>query len=226
MKSTPGKVTTSSLGDPAISQISQERAEIVNAFGMTFVRIDIDPDRAVASDPPFPTETYYIQRDEVSSAHLSSIQAFVKIRSLETKPLEAHVMSSIYDPMEWRDFSNLAVVMSEYDPVYDYRLPTKSEWVFACMSGYEQHCIKTLEGANRPNAYGIVDMLDGDLECVAEVGLLMGNWIDSWPGAYIGHEKPACACKWWTKCNPDADDSLNEMIYGRLILVKQNSDRI
>ncbi len=71
-------------------------------------------------------------------------------------------MSSIYDPMEWRDFSNLAVVMSEYDPVYDYRLPTKSEWVFACMSGYEQHCIKTLEGANRPNAYGIVDMLDGD----------------------------------------------------------------
>ena len=49
----------------------------------------------------------------------------------------------------------LAEMMSKYDLDYDYRLPTRSEWVFACMSGYEQRCEE-----NRPNSYGIVGMLN------------------------------------------------------------------
>ena len=223
-ESTRGGFTKSSPGDSSDATVRRNGAEIVNAFGMEFVRIDIDPDLDVESDPPFPTETYYIQKDEISSAHLTSLQAFVKNRNIEPKPHQVRLMSSMYSPCDWRDYSNLAAIMSELDPAYDYRLPTKSEWVFACMSGYEQHCTTELNSKDRPNKYGIVDMLDGDVECVADVGLLMGNWINSWPGTYDGHEKPACACKWWTWCNPDADDGLNEMIYGRFILVQENGN--
>jgi hypothetical protein len=224
-ESTPGDSTKSSLGDSVSLSGRKSNAEIVNAFGMKFVRIEIDRNLDVESDPPFPAETYYIQKEEISSEHLTRLQAFVKGRNIQPRPHEVNMMSSMYSPCEWRDFSNLAAIMSEYDPDYDYRLPTQSEWVFACMSGYQQHCIKELNGEQRPNTYGIVDMLDGDVECVAQVGLLMGNWIDSWPGTYSGHEKPTCACKWWTKCNPDADDGLNEMIYGRFILIQENGHR-
>jgi hypothetical protein len=224
-ESTLGGFTKSSPGNSSDASVRQNNAEIVNAFGMEFVRIEIDPDLNIESDPPFPAKTYYIQKDEISSVHLTSFQSFVKNRNIEPNALDVRMMSSINSPCEWRDYSNLAAVMSEYDPVYDYRLPTKSEWVFACMSGYEQHCTTELNSKDRPNKYGIVDMLDGDVECVAQVGLLMGNWINSWPGTYDGHEKPACACKWWTMCNPDADDGLNEMIYGRFILVQENGNR-
>jgi hypothetical protein len=220
-ESTPGDFTESSNGDPVSSSVRRNDAEIVNAFGMKFVRIEIDQDIDIESDPPFPTETYYIQKDEISSEHLTTFRAFVRSLDREPKPQQVRLMSW---PCEWRDFSNLAAIMSEYDPDYDYRLPTQSEWVFACMSGYEQRCIRELKGENRPNAFGIVDMLDGDVECVAQVGLLMGNWINSWPGTYCGHEKPTCACKWWTICNPDADDGLNEMIYGRFALVQGNGN--
>lgn len=83
---------------------------------MKFVRIEIAPDLDVVSDPPFPAETYYIQKDEISSEHLTSFQAFVKKRNVQPKTDEVQMMSSMYSPCEWRDFSNLAAIMSEYDP--------------------------------------------------------------------------------------------------------------
>jgi len=211
---------TDSLSDGRISSsFRPSHAEIFNSFGMTFVRIDIDPNVHVRSDPPFPTETYYIQKTEISAEHLKSFRAFARIRNVDPQVYEGFPMSS---PSEWRHYGDLAGLMSEYDPEYDYRLPTKSEWVFACMSGYEQRCTQVLEDESKPNAYGLLDMLDGDVECLSEVGVLMGLWIENWPGIYDGYEKPSCACKWWTICNPDADDSLNEIIVGRFVLVQEN----
>jgi hypothetical protein len=210
----------SSIGDPISSSALAGVAEVVNSFGMRFVRIAIDPHFQTQSNPPFPTETYYIQETEVSGDHLSSFRAFAKSRNMEQQVYDDFPISS---PSEWRHYSDLAELMSEYDPDYDYRLPTKSEWVFACMSGYEQRCIQVLKDKSSPNSYGLVDMLDGDVECLSETGVLMGLWIENWPGIYEGHEKPSCACKWWTVCNPDADDSLNEIIMARFVLVPEGA---
>lgn len=207
--------TKSSTDDPASLPAHPGNGEVVNAFDMKFVRVDIDPTVAVQSDPPFPVETYYIQQTEITADHLRSFREFAKSRNVEPRVYNDYPMSS---PYEWRHYSDLARLMSEYDPDYDYRLPTKSEWVFACMSGYEQRCIPGLKDERQPNAYGLIDMLDGDVECLSEVGLLMGLWIENWPGIYDGHEMPSCACRWWTVCNPDADDSLNELIVARFIL--------
>jgi len=203
-----------SLSDRPDSSVSPGDAQIVNSFGMEFVRISVDPSVNVQSDPPFPTETYYMQRTEVSDEHLRLFRAFAKSRNVDPQVYDS--IPATY-PSEWRDFSDLAKLMSKYDPDYDYRLPTKSEWVFACMSGYEQSC-----ATNKPNAYGLVDMLDGYPECVSEVGVLMGLWIENWPGIYDGHTMPSCPCKRWTICNPDADDGLNEIIEGRFVLVRKN----
>lgn len=211
---TAGDATESSCGDSLSSSVRRSHGEIVNACGMKFVRLEIDTDLDVESDPPVPTETYHIQKDEISSVHLRSLRAFVKSRNVEPKRREVHLMSW---PCEWRDFSNLAAIMSEYDPDYDYGLPSRSQWIFACMSGYEQRCDE-----NRPNAYGIVDMLDGDVEVIDELGVLMGRWINNW-GAHTGKPKPDCPCEHWTLCNPDADDSLNEIIVGRFILLPEGT---
>ncbi len=192
--------------------------EVVNAFGMKFIRIPIDPALDVPSDPPFPTETYYIQETEITGEHLEKFREYARSLGVGPEIYNDFPMSS---PSEWREFSVLAQLMSEYDPKHDYRLPTKSEWVFACMDGYEQKCIRRTDREFATNGFGLAEMLDGDVECVDQVGLLMGIWKENWPGIYDGHEKPDCACQWWTICNPDADDSLNEIIMARFVLVEQ-----
>jgi hypothetical protein len=178
---------------------------------MKFIRIAIDPNLQVQSDPRYPTETYYIQETEISGKHLDNLRAFAKTHNIGPSGY-MNIPTS-----EWRDYSDLAELMSKYDPDYDYRLPTKSEWVFACMSGYEQSC-----ATSKSNAYGLIDMLDGDVECVSDIGVLMGRWIENWPGIYDGHKMPTCPCKRWTICNPDADDSLNEIIVARFVLIPEN----
>jgi hypothetical protein len=154
---------------------------------------------------------YYIQETEISHLPHDKLRPFAKPENLGPNGWVNIPMS------EWRDYSNLAELMSKSDPDYDYRLPTKSEWVFACMSGYEQRC-----EPDKRNAYGLIDMLDGDVECVSEGGVLMGLWKENWPGIYDGHNMPTCPCKRWTICNPDADDDLNEIIVGRFVLVPEN----
>jgi hypothetical protein len=208
-------IAESLIDGPVSSSDLDRNAEIVNSFGMKFVRIAIDPNLHVHSDPPYPVETYYIQETEISGEHIDNLRAFAETRN--TGPSAYMNIPTA----EWRDYSDLAELMSKYDPDFDYRLPTKSEWVFACMSGYEQRCIRELKDESRANAYGLIDMLDGDVECVSEIGVLMGLWKESWPGIYDGYEKPSCACKWWTICNPDADDSLNEIIVARFVLVPE-----
>ena len=220
-ETTAGDSTHTMIDAPTFSSDLDRDPEIVNSFGMKFVCIDIDPNVRVQSEPPYPAETYYIQETEISGKHLDNLRAFAKTRNIGPSGYMNIPMS------QWRDYSDLAEQMSKYDPHYDYRLPTKSEWVFACMSGYEQRCEE-----KRPNSYGIDDMLDGDVEAIDdlsvmnghEYGVLMGRWINNW-GEHTGKSKPDCPCEHWTLCNPDADDSLDEIIVGRFILLPEGTVR-
>ena len=57
-QTTAADSTESLIDDPISSSGLAGNAEVVNSFGMKFVRIGIDPKVDVQSDPPFPTETY------------------------------------------------------------------------------------------------------------------------------------------------------------------------
>ncbi len=194
-------VATGTFGDESV----------VNSFGMRFLRVDIDPQLASEANDYVPHETYYLQQTELTGTHLQALREFAKQNRIGPKGyLNIHTSQA-------RDYSDLAILMSEYDPKYDYGLPSKSQWIFACKSGYEQRCD---EGGD--NLYGFTDMLDGDVEVTDELAVLMGRWINNW-GEHTGKPKPDCPCEHWTRCNPDADDSLDEIIVGRFTLLPEGS---
>ncbi len=192
---------------------------ITNQFGMTFRLVTIDTTRPDHHES-FPKRSYYIQETELASEQHS---AFRKAAFGDGKyeGIDWHFNGGF--PSEWREVSRYAQALSKFDQQYDYKLPSRAEWVFACKSGYEQRC-----DPDKPNAFGMVGMLDGYGNAEAaediivrsghEFGLLMGYWKDNW-GEHRGEEKPDCPCEYWTVCNPDADDSLNELIVCRLVLL-------
>ncbi|MFC1759347.1 hypothetical protein ACFL2H_11380 [Planctomycetota bacterium] len=182
---------------------------IVNSFGMEFIRVDIEPKRDTAANAYIPAETYYLQQTELTGHHIDRLREFLKENNIGPKGWIA--------TSEWRDISNLAILMSECDPKFDYGLPSRSQWVFACMSGYEQRCDE-----DGPNALGFVDMLDNDVEVIDELGILMGQWINNW-GEHTDKPKPDCPCEYWTLSDPDGDDSLSEIIRGRFVLLPEGT---
>ncbi len=194
---------------------------ITNQFGMTFRLVEIDtsrPDQKVS----FPKRSYYLQETELTGdQHTAFHKAAAGSGVFE---LIGPRYRGVF-PSEWREAVHYAEALSRFDPKYDYGLPSRSQWTFACMGGYEQRCDK-----EKPNAYGIADMLDEDCEAIDEMsietvlehdheyGILMGRWKNNW-GEHTGKPKPDCPCEYWARCNPDADDSLNELIVARFILI-------
>jgi hypothetical protein len=217
----PGLTETASNGT-VTDAFGSAAARITNRFGMTFCLVTVDP-KDPKHEETFPRQSYYLQQTELSGAHFAAYEKLAA--GSEFDPADG--LDIWRFPSEWREVSNLAIALSRVDPDYDYRLPTREEWRFACMSGYEQRCEE-----NRPNSYGIVGMLDGDVEVIDELsamkgheyGVLMGRWINNW-GEHTGKPEPDCPCKHWTLCNPDADDSLNEIIVGRFILLPEGTVR-
>ncbi|WDI42159.1 hypothetical protein [Bremerella sp. P1] len=197
--------------------------QITNQFGMTFRLVTIDTSR-VDHQQSFPRKSYYLQESRLSEEQHSAFrEAAFGDGTYET--INWHYNGG--HPSEWREWYQYAQALSKFDAQYDYRLPTRSQWTFACMSGYDQSCDKT-----KPNAYGITGLMDtnGFAEAVDELmlhnghefGVLMGYWSNNW-GAYEGKTKPDYSCEYWTICNPDADDSLNESINGRFILLPKET---
>jgi formylglycine-generating enzyme required for sulfatase activity len=125
-------------------------------------------------------------------------------------------------PNQWQEVADFAVTLSAQDPDYDYQLPTRAQWSFACMNGYDQTCPG--RGANnanlstaskRPNKYGIDGFMNYDVECSNVPGLFLGQY-DNWDN---GREIPECRCHQSETGSPDSDDSLDELIVGRFVLV-------
>ena len=127
---------------------------------------------------------------------------------------------------QWKRFPQLAAKLSEIDPEYNYHLPTPAQWSFACMNGYEQSCpgrgasnSNPSAASKRPNVFGIVDFLDYDLECSNVPALFMGQY-DDWNN---GQEIPDCRCHQVTQRSTGADDSIDELIVGRFVIVPDTS---
>lgn len=207
----------------SIAEFEAAPSQITNRFGMTFRRVTVDTTHADHKDS-FPARSYYLQESRLTEQQHT---AFRKAAFGDgTYGTIDWYFNGGY-PSEWRQWSRYAQELSRFDTEYDYRLPSRSQWTFACMSGYDQSCDKT-----KPNAFGVTGLIDtnGFAEAVDELimrnghefAVLMGYWSNNW-GVHTGRTKPDCSCEYWTVCNPDADDSLNEQINGRFILLPQGT---
>lgn len=193
---------------------------ITNRFGMTFRLVSIEPRPEGVSEigkygVAFPKESYYLGQTEVTSEHLEAIRraAAERDRSLPADQRKLHSL-----PGEWIVAHNLGVELSALDPDYEYNLPTREQWAFACLNGYDQDCPhRESQGppltAKRPNKFGIDGFLNYDIGC--------GNL----PGLHFGlarltsqTNEPECCCVDYAFGNPDGDDGLNELITCRYVL--------
>jgi len=195
-------------------------ARITNRFGMTFCLVTIDP-KDPKHEETFPRQSYYLQQTELSSEHFAAYERLAG--GSERDPADG--LDIWRFPSEWREVSDLAMALSRVDPDYDYRLPTREEWRFACMNGYDQSCpgsgaksgIDSTE-SKRPNKFGIEGFMNYDAECADVPGLFLGMLQGS-TSVYGETERTSCRCDQFTTGNPDADDGLNELIRGRYVLI-------
>ena len=193
---------------------------ITNRFGMTFRLVSVEPRPAGASDVgkfglAFPKESYYLGQSAVTMEQFETFRRAAAERD-RGKPADQRPFYSL--PGEWKYAHNLGVELSALDPDYEYTLPTREQWAFACLNGYDQDCPhRESQGppliAKRPNKFGIDGFLNYDIEC--------GNL----PGLHFGlarltsqTNEPECRCVDYAFGNPDGDDGLNELITCRYVL--------
>jgi len=207
-------------------------ARLTTRFGMTFQLVRVDTSRPDHKES-FPEKPYYLQLTELTSKQNEAFQRTAEERgvfepgprrSVATQLVQPYVaMHRGQPPSEWSEAFWYAKALSLLDSDFDYRLPSRAEWTFACMSGYEQRC-----DGDTPNAFGFTGMHDshrGDAEAIDErwgergkSRVLMGYWSNNWR-CHEGETKPDCPCEYWTVCAPDGDDSLNEVITARFVLM-------
>jgi len=195
---------------------------ITNRFGMTFKLVSVEPKPAGLGDVgkfglAFPKQSYYLGQAEVTPAQHT---AFVEAAKERDKNLSSDKKPTYNLPSEWQLAHNFGIELSQIDPDYDYRLPTREEWSFACLNGYDQDCPQTYQvgvefkpAEARPNKYGLEGFLNHDLECGNLPGLHFGLSGDRPPP-----EELACPCGHYGYGNPEGDDGLNDIIYARYIL--------
>ncbi|MCR9199964.1 MAG: hypothetical protein NXI04_15115 [Planctomycetaceae bacterium] len=191
--------------------------QITNQFGAVFCRVNVDTQRPDHQET-FPTATYYLQKTELDG---TSHKAFRKAAWGDGSYESIDWNFNGGFPSEWREVERYAAALSKFDTQYDYCLPTQAQWAFACMNGYEQSCPgdgaqSTVDSTDsvRPNSFGIEGFMNYDVECTNEPGVFMGK----------STRDNSCRCRQVTKGNPDADDGLNELITGRLVLILQSRD--
>lgn len=189
---------------------------------MTFKLVSVEPKPAGLGDTgkfglAFPKQSYYLGQAEVTNEQFN---AFEKAARERDGPVTSDKRKYYAHPNEWNNAHNLGFELSRLDPDYDYRLPTREEWSFACLNGYEQDCPQTyqvgvpLKPADaRPNKYGIEGFLNHDLECGNLAGLHFGL-----SGFRPPPEELACPCAHYGYGNPEGDDGLNDSIYARYVL--------
>jgi hypothetical protein len=208
------------------SVASYSTPRITNRFGMTFCLVSVDEDRtsevAAHTGLRFPAQSFYLQQSELTSEQY--YKCVDVLRQMNKTKANLNLYATHF-PTEWREVYEFSQTLSACDPGYEYRLPTRAEWSFACMNGYDQSCpgpgaMSTIDSteSRRPNKYGIDGFMNYDAECAATPGLFLGK-LDGWARAYEDEETLNCRCRQCTTGNPDADDGLNELITGRYVLV-------
>lgn len=192
---------------------------ITNRFGMTFrlVTIERKPDGAPDTGETglaFPKESYYLGRTRVTEEQFA---AFLKAAAERDRGSSRE--GKLYEfPNAWQLAHNFGVELSAIDPDYEYRLPTREEWVFACMNGYDQDCpvaeniypYKNL----KPNKFGIEGFLSSDVEC----GNLPGLHFGAFPTYPTMPQKFGCPCERYGFGNPEGDDGFEDIVVARYVL--------
>jgi hypothetical protein len=200
-------------------------AVITNRFGMTFRLVSVAPRPAAAGDVgkfgiAFPKHDYYLGRTEITSEQYQAFHAAATERDRKTSAAKKNYTF----PSEWVFAHNLAVELSAIDPDYDYRLPSREEWAFACMNGYDQDCPgsgnepRPFTG-KRPNKYGIEGFLNYDFECGNLPGLHFGL-----ARAMSKADVPECQCADYAFGDPEGDDGLNDSISARYIITPRAAE--
>jgi len=192
---------------------------ITNRFGMTFrlVTIERKPEQVAsvgASGLAFPKESYYLGQTRLTEEQFSAFRKAAAERD-RGKSREG----KLYEfPNAWQLAYNFGVELSALDPDYEYRLPTREEWVFACMNGYDQDCpvaeniypYKHL----KPNKFGIEGFLSSDVEC----GNLPGLHFGAFPTYPTMPQEVGCPCARYGFGNPEGDDGFEDMVVARYVL--------
>jgi hypothetical protein len=199
---------------------------VTNRFGMTLCLVSVDeglkPGISTHTGLRFPGRSFYLQQSELTFKQFSKCVDFLR----QTDKTKAHLKPhDFHFPTEWRQVYEFSQTLSSCDPDYEYRLPTREEWSFACMNGHDEDCpgpgaSTTAQQIDnrRPNKFGIEGLLNYDAECGDLPGLCLGK-RDYWA------ENQDCRCKQFVFGNPDADDGLNELISARFVLVPRSESR-
>ncbi|MEZ6058123.1 MAG: hypothetical protein R3C01_15600 [Planctomycetaceae bacterium] len=189
---------------------------------MTFRLVSVDPSRPEHKDS-YPKQSYFLQQEELSSG-----RQFTNFVEQTVERWEDRIEVQL--PSSWQGFADFAKALSAADPDFDYRLPTQAEWAFACKNGYDQTCPKYVAGSTtgpreplRPNKYGIEGFDNHDIECGDLPGVFFGQFYRyDW---MYSQDAPECGCDHVTKGNPGSDDSLDELITGRFVLIPKSPMR-
>jgi hypothetical protein len=219
----PASGTSGGAPPAAAAAPAPPPTSITNRFGMTFKLVSVEPKPAGLGDTgkfglAFLKQSYYLGQAEVTQAQF---MAFHKAATERDKHLSSHKKPYYNFPGEWQFAHNFGIELSKLDPDYDYRLPTREEWSFACLNGYDQDCpqpypdgpIIKVPPDRRPNKYGIDGLTNYDLECGNLEGLHFGL-----SGFRPPPEELACPCGHYGYGNPEGDDGLNDIIYARYVL--------
>lgn len=199
---------------------AQPPQSITNRFGMTFRLIAVEPKPTDAPAPKFgltyPRASYYYAERPLTEDQFKTFQQSV---AASERDLPSHRRKFYEYPDEWQDAHNFGIELSTRDPDYDYRLPTREEYVFACLNGYDQDCPvadadKWPRTIKRPNKFGLEDLTNGnDVEIGNLKGLHFGLTFENTPP-----EARTCPCSQYGYGNPSGDDGFEGVCHPRFVL--------
>ncbi len=211
--------TTPNAGTAKVAVAPAPPSSITNRFGMTFRFVTVGPKPDGVPDIgeaglAFPKGSYYLGQTRLTEEQFAAFRKAAVERD-RGKSREG----KLYEfPNAWQLAHNFGVELSAIDPDYEYRLPTREEWVFACMNGHDQDCpvaeniypYKNL----KPNKFGIEGFLSSDVEC----GNLPGLHFGAFPTYPTMPQEVGCPCARYGFGNPEGDDGFEDMVVARYVL--------
>ncbi len=147
----------------AVHVRNRELSAIENALGMKFVPIQM-------ALPGKRAEVIYMQESEVTYEQYRKFKVAAGLATTEAEKTPSEQPRYPQDFDNWADASNFIAQLNRWDTKYAYRMPTESEWEFACTGDVGGQPIARTTCQNKwptnrltrlsnPNQFGLYDML-------------------------------------------------------------------